>query len=56
MLLSSYSSRGEVLRLHSRRDLFEREEKESLLPLPENPYEYLERKLVKVTAASGEPV
>ena len=34
---------------YSRRDLFEREEKESLLPLPENPYEYLERKLVKVS-------
>lgn len=33
---------------YSRVDLFEREEKEALLPLPEAPYEYLERKLVKV--------
>lgn len=33
---------------YSRRDLFEREEKEALLPLPETPYEYLERKIVKV--------
>ena len=34
---------------YSRCDLFEREEKEALLPLPETPYEYLERKLVKVS-------
>jgi len=33
---------------YSRRDLFEQEEKETLLPLPETPYEYLERKKVKV--------
>ena len=33
---------------YSRKDLFESEEKESLLPLPDTPYEYLERKLVKV--------
>ena len=33
---------------YSRRDLFESEEKESLLPLPETKYEYLERKTVTV--------
>ena len=33
---------------YSRKDLFEREEKESLLPLPDTQYEYLERKIVKV--------
>lgn len=33
---------------YSRRDLFLREEQEALLPLPETPYEYLERKQVKV--------
>ena len=33
---------------YSRRDLFEREEKEALLPLPETQYEYLEWKIVKV--------
>ena len=31
-----------------RRDLFESEEKEALLPLPDTQYEYLERKTVKV--------
>ncbi|MGM9767283.1 MAG: IS21 family transposase [Candidatus Cryptobacteroides sp.] len=34
---------------YSRRDLFENEEKEALLPLPETQYEYLERKTVKVS-------
>ncbi len=33
---------------YSRRDLFESEEKEALLPLPETQYEYLERKTVTV--------
>jgi len=33
---------------YSRRDLFESEEKEALLPLPDTQYEYLERKKVKV--------
>ena len=33
---------------YSRKDLFENEEKEALLPLPETQYEYLERKSVKV--------
>lgn len=33
---------------YSRRDLFSAEEKDSLLPLPESPYEYLVRKKVKV--------
>lgn len=33
---------------YSRSDLFLQEEKEVLLPLPETPYEYLERKTVKV--------
>lgn len=33
---------------YSRRDLFLKEEQEALLPLPETPYEYLERKQVKV--------
>lgn len=33
---------------YSRWDLFKAEEKESLLPLPETPYEYLVRKTVKV--------
>ena len=33
---------------YSRWDLFENEEKEALLPLPETPYEYLERKMVNV--------
>lgn len=33
---------------YSRQDLFENEEKEALLPLPETQYEYLERKSVKV--------
>ena len=33
---------------YSRRDLFEHEEKEALLPLPDTQYEYLERKKVKV--------
>ena len=33
---------------YSRRDLFESEEKDSLLPLPDTEYEYLERKSVKV--------
>lgn len=33
---------------YSRRDLFESEEKETLLPLPSTQYEYLERKTVKV--------
>lgn len=33
---------------YSRRNLFEREEKEALLPLPETQYAYLERKIVKV--------
>lgn len=32
----------------SRRDLFESEEKDALLPLPETVYEYMERKQVKV--------
>lgn len=32
----------------SRRDLFETEEKEALLPLPETVYEYMDRKQVKV--------
>lgn len=35
---------------YSRADLFEREERDALLPLPDSPYEYLERKLVKVNA------
>ncbi len=34
---------------YSRRDLFEKEEKESLLSLPESQYEYLERKMVSVS-------
>lgn len=34
---------------YSRKELFENEESESLLPLPETPYEYLERKMVKVS-------
>lgn len=34
---------------YSRRDLFEAEEKDSLLPLPDTQYEYLERKNVKVS-------
>jgi len=33
---------------YSRRDLFESEEKDALLPLPDTQYEYLERKSVKV--------
>ena len=33
---------------YSRRDLFEREEKDLLLPLPPNAYEYLERQRVTV--------
>ena len=33
---------------YSRRDLFESGEKESLLPLPETVYEYVERRKVKV--------
>ena len=33
---------------YSRRDLFEKEEKDALLPLPESPYEYLVRKKVTV--------
>ena len=33
---------------YSRLDLFRNEEKDSLLPLPETPYEYLERKTVSV--------
>ena len=33
---------------YSRKDLFESEEKDALLPLPETAYEYLERKTVKV--------
>ena len=33
---------------YSRHDLFESDEKEALLPLPETPYEYLERKEVTV--------
>ena len=33
---------------YSRKDLFENEEKEALLPLPETQYEYPERKSVKV--------
>ena len=33
---------------YSRRDLFEAEEKEAMLPLPDTQYEYLERKSVKV--------
>lgn len=33
---------------YSRRDLFEAEEKDALLPLPETVYEYMERKQVKV--------
>lgn len=33
---------------YSRRDLFENEEKETLLPLPSSKFEYLERKKVKV--------
>ena len=33
---------------YSRRDLFESEEKEALLPLPDTQYEYLERKKIKV--------
>ena len=33
---------------HSRFDLFEKEEKEALLPLPDSKFEYLERKTVKV--------
>ena len=33
---------------YSRYDLFETEEKETLLPLPPNRFEYLERKMVKV--------
>jgi hypothetical protein len=33
---------------YSRRDLFESEEKDALLPLPNTQYEYLERKSVKV--------
>lgn len=33
---------------YSRKDLFETEEKETLLPLPESHFEYLERKTVKV--------
>ena len=33
---------------YSRQDLFEKEEKETLLPLPLNKFEYLERKTVKV--------
>jgi len=34
---------------YSRRELFENEEKDALLPLPETQYEYLERKTVKVS-------
>ena len=34
---------------YSRRDLFEKEEKEALLPLPETQYEYLVRKKVTVS-------
>ena len=34
---------------YSREDVFLGEEKEVLLPLPETPYEYLERKQVKVS-------
>ena len=34
---------------YSRRDLFEKEEKDALLPLPETPYEYLVRKTVTVS-------
>ena len=34
---------------YSRRDLFEQEEKDALLPLPETQYEYLERKMVTVS-------
>ena len=34
---------------YSRRDLFESQEKEALLPLPDTQYEYLERKQVKVS-------
>jgi transposase len=34
---------------YSRQDLFEKEEKESLLPLPLKAFEYLERKTVKVS-------
>ena len=34
---------------YSRRDLFEKEEKDALLPLPETQYEYLERKTVTVS-------
>ena len=33
---------------YSRQDLFEKEEKEALLPLPATPYEYMERKTVTV--------
>ena len=33
---------------YSRKDLFENEEKETLLPLPSSKFEYLERKKVKV--------
>ena len=33
---------------YSRKDLFEKEEKEALLPLPETQYVYLQRKIVKV--------
>ena len=35
---------------YSRRDLFESEEKDALLPLPDTQYEYLERKSVKVNS------
>lgn len=34
---------------YSRKDLFEQEEKDALLPLPETPYEYLVRKTVTVS-------
>ena len=35
---------------YSRADLFENEERAALLTLPDTPYEYLERKLVKVSS------